>query len=109
MCEKFKSEQTNKWYKHNPAPVLENSTHKLHWDFHIHTDQPISPRRPGLIIINKICKSIDIAVPADHRIKLKECEKKDKYLALARELKKLRNMEVTIVPIVIGDFGTATK
>ena len=42
----------------------------------------------------------------DHRIKLKECEKKNKYLDLARELKKLWNMWVTIVPIVIGSFGT---
>ena len=47
---------------HNPAPVLENNTHKLLWDFDIHTDH--------------------------HGIKLKECEKKDKYLDLARELKK---------------------
>ena len=31
---------------------------------------------------------VDFAVPANHRIKLKECEKKDKYLDLARELKK---------------------
>ena len=30
---------------------------------------------------------MNFAVPADHRIKLKECEKKDKYLDLARELK----------------------
>ena len=49
------------------------------------------------------------AVPADHRIKLKEYKKKDKYLDLARELKKLWNMKVTIVPIVIGAFGTVTK
>ena len=49
------------------------------------------------------------AVSADIRIKLKESEKKDKYLDLARELKKLWNMEVTIVPIVIGGFGTVTK
>ena len=40
---------------------------------------------------------------------LKECDKKDKYLDLARELKKLWNMQVTIVPIVIGVFGTITK
>ena len=52
---------------------------------------------------------VDFAVPADHRIKLKECRKKDKYLDLARELKKLWNMKVTIVPIVIGAFGTKTK
>ena len=40
----------------------------------------ILDRRPDLIIINKkkrICKMVDFAVPADHRIKLKECEKKD--------------------------------
>ena len=40
---------------------------------------------------------------------MKEYEKKDKYLDLARELKKLWNMKVTIVPIVIGAFGTITK
>ena len=34
----------------------------------------------------RICKIVDFAVPADHRINLKECEKKDKYLDLAREL-----------------------
>ena len=36
---------------------------------------------------------------------LKESEKKDKYLDQARELKKLWNMKVTIIPIVIGTFG----
>ena len=34
---------------------------------------------------------------------------RDKYLDLARELKKQWNMKVTIVPIVIGAFGTITK
>ena len=36
----------------------------------------------------RACKTVDLAVPADHRIKLKECEMMDKYLDLARELKK---------------------
>ena len=98
---------------HNPAPVLENATHKLLWDFNIQMDHIILARRPDLIIINKkkkrTCKIVDFTVPADHRIKLKECEKKDKYLDLARELKKLWNMKVTIIPIVIGAFGTITK
>ena len=44
----------------------------------------------------------------DHRINLKESEKKDKYCDLARELKKLWNMKVTIVPIVIDALGTIT-
>ena len=33
----------------------------------------------------------------------------NKYLDLARELKKLWNMKVTIIPIVIGAFGPLTK
>ena len=82
---------------HNPAPVLENDTHKLLWDFDVQTDHLISGRRPDLMIINKkkkkekkkkrVCKIVDFAVPANHRIKLKEYEKKDKYHDLARELK----------------------
>ena len=36
----------------------------------------------------RICKSFDLAVPTDQRIKLKEGEKKEKYLDLARELEK---------------------
>ena len=112
MREKFKFGHTNKGYLHNPVPFLGNNTHKLLRDFNIHRDHLISARKPELIIINKrkrTCKIVDFAVPADHRIKLKEREKKDKYLNLARGLKKLRNMKVTIIPIVIGAFGTVTK
>ena len=57
----------------------------------------------------RTCKIVDFVVPAVQRIKLEECGKKDKYLDLARELKKLRNMQVTIIPIVIGAFRTETK
>ena len=28
MCKKLKFDHTNKWYIHNPAPLLENATHK---------------------------------------------------------------------------------
>ena len=69
----------------------------------IQTDHLILARRPVLIINNKkkrTCKIVDFAVLADHRIKLKESE---------RESKKLRNMKLTIIPIVIGAFGIVTK
>ena len=52
---------------------------------------------------------MDFAAPADHRVKLKECKKKDKYLNPPWELKKMWNMKVTIISIVIGAFGTFTK
>ena len=95
-----------------PGACPRKYSHKLLWDFYIQTDHLIPARRPDLIVINKrkrIFKIVDFAVPAEHRINLKETEKKDKYFDLARELKKLWNMKVTIVPIVIGALGTVTN
>ena len=79
----------NKWYMHNPAFVLENDAHKLLMGL-LHADR--SPNlgqktRPYINQQKKENKIVDFAIPADHRIKRKECEKKDKYLYLARELK----------------------
>ena len=36
---------------------------------------------------------VDFAIPADHMVKLKESEMRDKYLDLARELKKTMEHE----------------
>ena len=47
---------------HNPTPVLENNTHKLLWDFDIHTDHRISARRPDLIIINKKRELVKLSI-----------------------------------------------
>ena len=36
-------------------------------------------------------------------------EKIERYLDLARELKKVWNMKVTVVPLVVGALGTHAK
>ena len=52
----------------------------------------------------------DFAVLADHWVKLKESEKKNKYLDLAREQKKKqKNMKVTVIPVVVSAPGTIIK
>ena len=56
----------------------------------------------------KTCWIVDFVILADHRVKLKESEKRDK-LDLARELKKLCNIKVTLISIVIGVLCTFTK
>ena len=52
---------------------------------------------------------VNFTVSANHRVKLKESEKKDKYFEHAREVKKKWYMNVIIIPIVIGALGTVTK
>ena len=84
LCKKFKLDHTNKWYMHNPASVLENEMPKSYGI--------LTYKQLDLIIIKKkkrTCKIVDFAIPADHRIKLKENERNDKYFDFARELKKL--------------------
>ena len=52
---------------------------------------------------------VAIAVQADHRVEMKEIKKRYKCLDLARELKRLWNMKVTVIPVVIGVPVTVTK
>ena len=62
-----------------------------------------------IIKIKENMQNCGLCCPPDHRIRLKESEKKDKYLDIARESKKLWNMKVTMILIVIGAFDTVTN
>ena len=67
---------------------------------------------PLLVILIKkkrICRRVDLAVRADSKVRIKESEKTDKYLDHVKELKKVRNMRVTVIPIVIEALGTVPK
>ena len=55
------------------------------------------------------CQIIDFAIPYDTRIDDKEVEKIERYLDLARELKKVWNMKVIVVPLKVGALGTPVK
>ena len=81
LCKKFQFDHTNKWYHNDPTSGRQNDIYKLQWDFDIQIDQQISARRPDLIVINKkerTCQIVDFVVLSDHRVKLKESEKKNK-------------------------------
>ena len=57
----------------------------------------------------RICRLVDFSISADCRMKVKEREKIDKYLDLARELKKLCNIRVTVIPIIDGALETVSE
>ena len=57
----------------------------------------------------RIWRTVDFADPADHRVKVKGSEKRDKYLDLSRVLRKLYIMRVMVIPIVIDALGTIPK
>ena len=76
------------------------------WDFKIQTDHVIQHKRPDIVVLYKTerkCHLIDIAMPGDKMIELKEEEKIDSYSELRCEVKKMWNLsQVVVVPVVIG-------
>ena len=65
-----------------------------------------------MIVIDKEhqeCQIIDFTTPYDTRVDGKEVKKIEKYLDLARELKKVWNMKVTLIPLVVGAPAISVK
>ena len=112
MCTKFKFDHSNKWYMHNPPTVLENDTHILLWDFEIKTYHLTLARRSDPIIINKkrVCKIVHFAFGLTIEQNWNNVKRRISISNLQSNWKKkLWNMKVTIIPILIEAFGTVTK
>ena len=76
------------------------------------THHVIEVRRSDMIVVDKVKKTrtiIDFAIPYDSKVNNKEMEKIEKYQDLARELRKLCNMKVKVIPIIIGTLGTTPR
>ena len=52
---------------------------------------------------------MDIAVPGDQNIKVKELEKITKYQDIRLRVQKLWDVNATVIPIVVGALGTVSE
>ena len=113
LCGMYKIERAKNWYEHEPKAVIESDEVKILWDFNIQCDHVIEHRRPDILVVNKkekSCQIIDIAVPGDLRVHVKEGEKVEKYGDLKREIARLWSLrKVEVIPIVVGALGAVTK
>ena len=114
LCRKYGLEIADKWYEQVPGKVWEHENIKILSDFSIQTDHQLvlEHNRPDLVKVDKqqaVCQIIDVAVPGDARVELKETENIDKYQDLARELRKLGKVKTRVGPIVIWALWTIPK
>jgi len=73
---------TEKWYDHQPLPIVQNGEERVTWDMTIYTDKVLKRNRPDITLVHKDTQKwtlIDIAVPADQNIIRTEEEKVEKY------------------------------
>jgi hypothetical protein len=52
---------------------------------------------------------IDIAIPRDRNVIIKEAEKILKYKNLTIEIQRMWNVKATVIPVIIGATGTVSK
>ena len=82
------------------------------WDMPVNTDRTITENRPDIIIkdsVNSTCKLIDMSIPPDRNIALKEMDKKSKYKDLELEIQRMWQMKSEVIPVVVGALGTIKK
>ena len=72
----------------------------------------IKANKPDIIIkdhINNTCQMIDMTIPSDRNVSIKEVENLSKYKDLEIEVSKMWKMKTTTLPVVIGALGVIRK
>ena len=77
------------------------------------TQKKIKHDRPDIIIWdkeNKHCKIVDVSVPLDTNVILREQMKRDYYIELIDQLQRLYpTYKYAVIPVIIGALGTVPK
>ena len=100
---------------YTPESVLKNATHEILWNFEAQADGSHNSGQKTKSSTNwqkktkkktkkRTCWPVDFAVLADHRIKIQKKKKINKYSD--QKTKKLWNMRMTVIPVVVGELGT---
>ena len=114
ICKDHDLKITDKWYQHTPETVIHNKDDNLTimWDMPVNTDRTITANRPNIIVkdsVNSTCKLIDMTVPSDRNIALKEIEKKSKYKDLELEIQRMWHMKTIVIPVKKGMIENIEK
>ena len=104
----FNQHVSHNYWDHPPSTVVESPGVKVLWDFNIYTDHILTAQYPDIVTIDKHQKAVqdvDIAVPSDCNVTMKESKKIEKYKHLSVELSSLWKMKCEVISIVVGGLG----
>ena len=97
------------WYEHVPEGAVDNEEAKVLSDISVKYDTITEARRLDIIVIDKKKRKeliIDIAIPADVRVREIEWEKVEKYQDFKREIERLWRIKIIEV---VSALGSVTK
>jgi hypothetical protein len=102
------------WYEYVPKSVVTNGGGKVTilWNQQVQTGRTIASNKPDIIIRDNekgTCMSIDVTVPGDRNVIIKEAEKILKYKDLTIEIQRMWNVKTRVIPVIIAATGTVSK
>ena len=90
--------------------VSENDEVKILWDFWVQTDRHLEHNTQDTVVIEqRNVWIIELTIPGDARVENKELKTLTKYRDLAIEISCLWKKHTSVVPVVIGAWGTISR
>ena len=107
LCQKYGIGCANNWFEEVPDTVRrsEGGPFEICWDRTMEATVKLEDNRPNVILINRQDKAwaiVELSVPWDKNVLLKEEEKIQWYIPLAKEIFKVHGFSTKIVPIILG-------
>ena len=97
----------------NPPPISMKPTREIWWNKLITTTSRVKHSSPDIVIWDKkasVCTIIEIGVPFDTNVAVRQAEKRNKYMPLVSELRQMYpSFKYQIIPIIIGALGAVPK
>ena len=81
-------------------------------NIYIKKEHLIQTRKAELDLVinkNRTCHRVDFVVTVNHRVKVGEGEKLDKYLDCAKEEKSFLNQKETVIPVIVTVLETMSR
>ena len=82
------------------------------WDLPIITDRTIMANKPDVVVLShrdKKCLLIEVSIPEDRNVLMKEIEKIHKYRDLEIEVSRMWRVKAKTVPVVVGALGVVSQ
>ena len=96
--------------KREPQTVTRIKNTEIWWDKKVMTQKKIKHDRPDIIIWDKEskhCKIVDVSIPLDTNVKLREQMKRDYYIELIDQLQRIYpTYKYVVIPVILGALGT---
>ena len=113
LCKEYNIAVETNWYEHKPKAITatDDGQTTIIWNVPVRTDRTVPNNRPDIILRKRgqTCLLIDVSIPADRNISLKEAEKRLKYKDLEIEISRMWKTDTKVIPFVIGATGAVSK